>query len=268
MKKLMFIAVVLIIATSCVCATTEGAVPHLINYQGRLTDTAGNPLNGSYNLTFRIYDALSAGNLLWEETQTGVVVDKGLFGILLGSVASLNIAFDKPYFLEIKVGTEVMSPRQQITSSGYAIRAEEADSSIDSDTISGISVSAIPVAGKILPLDSNSKISASVIPNTFGVWQTKNNNTVYQAATDGFVIVSLVANGWDNSSNSTGYTDAANPPTIIRGYASTNQTTDARFNNTRNGFCMPVRKGDYWKVVYSSSQGSATQIIYWIAIGS
>lgn len=104
------------------------AVPHLINYQGRLTDASGNPLTGSYDINFKIYDAETAGNLLWQETQTAVVVDKGLFGILLGSVTALNIPFDQPYFLEIKVGTEVMSPRQRITSSGYAIRAEVADS--------------------------------------------------------------------------------------------------------------------------------------------
>lgn len=103
-------------------------VPHLINYQGRLTDSSSVPLNGSYAITFRIYDAESAGTMLWEETNTGVVIQKGIFSVLLGSVANLNLAFDKPYFLEIKIGAEVMSPRQRITSAGYAIRAEKADS--------------------------------------------------------------------------------------------------------------------------------------------
>ena len=105
-------------------STAFAAVPHLINYQGRVTDTSGNPLTGSYSITFRIYDAATAGNLLWEETHTGVVVDKGLFGVLLGSVTALDIPFDKPYYLEIKAGNEVMTPRQRITSAGYAIRSE------------------------------------------------------------------------------------------------------------------------------------------------
>lgn len=109
-------------------SAASAAVPRLINYQGRLTDTSGNPLTGSYALTFRIYDAETAGNLLWEETQSGVVIQKGVFSVLLGSVKSLNLAFDKPYFLEIKVGSEVMSPRQRITSAAYAIKAESADS--------------------------------------------------------------------------------------------------------------------------------------------
>ncbi|MFA5271183.1 MAG: hypothetical protein WC412_02445 [Candidatus Omnitrophota bacterium] len=99
-------------------------IPHLINYQGRLTDSGGVPLNGSYAVTFRIYDAETAGSLLWEETQSGVVVNKGIFSVLLGAVANLNIAFDKPYFLEIKVGNEVMTPRQRIASAAYAMRAE------------------------------------------------------------------------------------------------------------------------------------------------
>ena len=114
----------LIVACGGICANSYAAVPHLINYQGRLTDSGGVPLNGSYNLTFRIYDAETAGNLLWEEAHAGAVIQKGIFSILLGSVTNLNLAFDKPYFLEIKVGEEVMSPRQQITSAGYAIRAE------------------------------------------------------------------------------------------------------------------------------------------------
>lgn len=104
------------------------AIPHLINYQGRLTDSSGVPLNGSYDLTFRIYDAETAGNLLWQETHSGALIQKGIFGLQLGSVTNLDLPFDKPYFLEIKVGNEVMSPRQRITSSAYAIRAEKADS--------------------------------------------------------------------------------------------------------------------------------------------
>lgn len=119
----------------------NAAVPHLINYQGRLTDTSGTPLNGSYNLTFRIYDTESAGNLLWEEAQSGVVIQKGIFSVLLGSVTNLNLTFDKPYWLEIKVGSEVMSPRQRIASVGYAFMAEKAEEakikSDSSDVIAG-----------------------------------------------------------------------------------------------------------------------------------
>jgi len=101
------------------------AVPHRINYQGRLTDTSGAPLNGTYKLTFRIYDDENAGNLLWEEIYSAASIQKGIFSVMLGSVTNLDLAFNKPYFLAIQVGDdEPMKPRQRITSSGYAYMSE------------------------------------------------------------------------------------------------------------------------------------------------
>jgi len=134
LPRFLFLAGFFCILFSVTCTLSYGAVPHFINYQGRLTDSGGAPLNGSYQLTFRIYDASVAGNLLWEENYSGVVIQKGIFSVLLGSVTNLNLAFDKPYFLEIKVGNEVMSPRQSIASAGYAIRAETAEKSQSSVT--------------------------------------------------------------------------------------------------------------------------------------
>jgi hypothetical protein len=101
-------------------------IPKLINYQGMLTDDLGNPLSGSYNLTFYIYDDTTGGNLEWSETQNGVQVENGLFNVVLGKQAALNIAFNESYWLAVKVGTETL-PRVRITSVGYAYRAEKAD---------------------------------------------------------------------------------------------------------------------------------------------
>lgn len=124
-------------------SSAECAVPRLINYQGKLTDLNGVPLNGSYAITFRIYDSDAAGNLLWEEVHNGVVIDKGVFSLILGSVNPLGLAFDAQYYLEIKVGAEVMSPRQRIASVGYAIRAEKADVAEEAKT-KGSSTDATP----------------------------------------------------------------------------------------------------------------------------
>jgi hypothetical protein len=135
----------------------EAAIPKLINYQGKLTDVNGNPLTGSYGITLRIYDAETAGNLLWQEAHTGVVVDKGVFSVLLGSVTNLSLAFDNPYFLEIKVGEEVMTPRQRMTSSGYAIRAEEAEKYNGAGKVGTKAVDEAGIDnGKILFYDSTS----------------------------------------------------------------------------------------------------------------
>jgi len=124
--KSIFISLILF----SLCSLSYAQIPHLINYQGKLTDKDGDPVSdGNYSVTFRIYDAADGGALLWEETQS-ILIQKGLFSCLLGGVTNLDLAFDKPYWLAIKVGSDSeMTPRQQIASAGYAMRAERAETS-------------------------------------------------------------------------------------------------------------------------------------------
>jgi hypothetical protein len=106
-------------------------IPDLINYQGMLTDNAGNPLNEPRDLTFTIYDAPTNGTALWTETHTAVPIENGLFNVILGgaTIPVPDSVFDQPErFLGIKVGTDPeLTPRIQLTSVGYAYQAEKAD---------------------------------------------------------------------------------------------------------------------------------------------
>jgi hypothetical protein len=125
MKRVMFFAAVCV--STVIWVNIQAGIPKLINYQGMLTDVGGTPLDGAYNLTFRIYDdTTGAGTLQWTETQNGVEVDHGLFNVALGKSTALNLAFDKSYWLEVQVGAEVM-PRIRFTSVGYAYRSRVAD---------------------------------------------------------------------------------------------------------------------------------------------
>lgn len=164
---------------SILCPLGHAAIPHLINYQGRLTDKDNKPLEGSYALTFRIYDAETAGHLLWGETHSNALIQKGIFAVLLGSVTNLDLGFDRPYFLEIKVGDEVMSPRQQITSSAYAIRAEKAEQANNADTVSNVGVNITPTPNKILPLDSSGKFPATTLKFYDSGWFAVSANNSY-----------------------------------------------------------------------------------------
>jgi hypothetical protein len=101
-------------------------LPKLINYQGMLTDDSDHPLSGSYNLTFRIYDDTTGGNLKWSETQNGIQVEDGLFSVVLGKATALNLPFDQSYWLEVQVESDTM-PRLRFTSAAYAYRALRAD---------------------------------------------------------------------------------------------------------------------------------------------
>jgi len=90
-----------------------------INYQGRLTDTAGEPLSGSYTMTFRLYEVASGGSARDTDSHSVEVTD-GLF--------NTDIDFDPEYFdgrglwLGITVGIDSeMSPRPELRPVPYAL---------------------------------------------------------------------------------------------------------------------------------------------------
>ncbi|MCK4734597.1 MAG: hypothetical protein KAT65_19230 [Methanophagales archaeon] len=96
-----------------------------INYQGRLTDSAGNLLNGTYTMTFKLYEVASGGTALATYTNRVEVTD-GLF--------NTNIDFDQSYFdgralwLGITVGSDYeMTPRQELLPVPYAFHADDAE---------------------------------------------------------------------------------------------------------------------------------------------
>jgi len=98
-------------------AATE-SIPKKIPYQGYLTDENSKPLDGLYQMTFRIYAQSSGGSAIWTEQRNGdnrVQIDDGLFSIQLGDVRQLSqdviIASDALY-LGITIGTgSEMIPR-------------------------------------------------------------------------------------------------------------------------------------------------------------
>ena len=108
-----------------------GAVPSLINFQGKLLDTNNVPRNGSFSMTFRICDTLAAScaSPVWTETQGSVTVTNGVFSVQLGASSALNESvFDESTrYLEVEIGGETASTRQQLVTSPYAFRANVAD---------------------------------------------------------------------------------------------------------------------------------------------
>lgn len=91
-----------------------------INYQGRLADPLGNPLDGSFAMSFTLWDAPTGGSQVWgPEEHPGVEVSEGLFHIALGSATSGGIAastWSGDRYLEISIEGETLSPREPIRS--------------------------------------------------------------------------------------------------------------------------------------------------------
>ncbi|MEK7212200.1 MAG: hypothetical protein AAB686_00805, partial [Patescibacteria group bacterium] len=114
-------------------------VSKILSYQGRLTDTSGNPLGGAgtnYCFRFSIYDAESVGTKLWPAgtpvSQT-INVANGIFSAGIGAggddLATLNFYDNDTVYLNIEVNAtpttcsgswEGMTPRQRMDATAYA----------------------------------------------------------------------------------------------------------------------------------------------------
>ena len=107
--------------------------------------------------------------------------------------------------------------------------------------------------------------SNGTIPTGFGAWNSSSYsvNTVYQASTDGFLVV------YDTNTNEAAYqvlTDSANPPTTIR--SAKGMIVEAALDYFPCGTTTPIRAGDYFKIVTSlPSYNSANTHIYWLPLG-
>ncbi len=118
------LSVIIIGLLGTVLLTACTGVPPKVSYQGRLTDENGTPLNGTFSFTLELYTKETGGDLLYTETKNVVVTD-GLFDSTLGPSA-LQTGLDpewltKPLWLQVSINGEVLTPRQQLLGSPYAL---------------------------------------------------------------------------------------------------------------------------------------------------
>src|SRR5215471_12282732 len=114
-------------------------------YQGRLTD-ASVPANGSYDLQFALWDSATNGNQIGStQTVSNVAVNGGIFTVTLNFGANSFSGSDR--FLELSTRLSgggsftLLSPRQQITSTPYAVRslnAGAADTATSAAQLNGV----------------------------------------------------------------------------------------------------------------------------------
>lgn len=138
---LTFILVVMLISVA------SADVPTMINYQGKLTDNAGDPIDTTVDILFTIC-VDSAGVLcIWGETQPGVEIVDGLFNVKLGSVVSIDpdVFIDDDRWMHIKIGGsggEDIEPPTEFLTSPYAFNSTYADTSfnIANDSVTSQSI--------------------------------------------------------------------------------------------------------------------------------
>jgi hypothetical protein len=91
-----------------------------VNYQGRLAESDGTPINNTVGMSFALWDAATEGNIVWgPESHDAVSVSEGLFSVGLGSKTTGGIpttTWNGDRYLEITVGGETLAPRELIRS--------------------------------------------------------------------------------------------------------------------------------------------------------
>jgi hypothetical protein len=137
-----------------VVASVAFGGPNTITYQGCVLGPGGNPVaDGTYQMRFRVFDAVTAGNQRWEETDAAVAVMGGLFSATLGDdplhpFGSL-FATNANLWLEVAIdldkngsiaANEVYAPRQKMSGAAWAIEADTLDGkhAADLGTIKGV----------------------------------------------------------------------------------------------------------------------------------
>lgn len=182
----------------------QSTIPGFISYQGRVADSTGalvgNGTAVNRTVVFRIWNGLStsgASNLLYSERQT-VTILNGEFSVLIGAgepVTGSPLGFDESgkklssvltdslwnnstRYLGVSVyndgattATEI-SPRQQLVSSPFAIKAKTAETVVDNGITASMIAPAAITGDRIAPgtltasLLSNATITSSQIANS------------------------------------------------------------------------------------------------------
>ncbi|MCB1047897.1 MAG: hypothetical protein KDC10_11930 [Calditrichaeota bacterium] len=106
-----------------------GNAPDRVDFQGRLADSGGSPLDSTLSIHFSLYDVETGGTSLWNESVVTEVVG-GLFHVLLGAYSPLDASlFSGPNrWIGLTVGDDAeMTPRVRVGAVPYALQAGAGD---------------------------------------------------------------------------------------------------------------------------------------------
>ena len=192
-------------------------VPKTINYQGVLKNSSGVIVDdGSYDITFKLYDAETGGTEIWIEAKE-VNVENGIFSTQLGSSNPINLPFNNVYWLGVSIGSEdELIPRLKLTSVPYsfmtmnvmdgAITAAKIGNNELVKSVNGLKDNVNLVAGSnvtITPDGNNLTIAASggVVSGSgtvnhipfFDGTNTLSSSTIYQSPGSGNIGIGTVS---------------------------------------------------------------------------
>jgi hypothetical protein len=113
-------------------ASSNGVVPPLVKYSGKVSDAQGKPLAGVAGVTFSIYKEQEGGAPLWMETQNVEADKAGHYTVQLGAGNSAGLPTDlfasgEARWLGVRVNSDAEQSRTLLLSVPYALKAMDAE---------------------------------------------------------------------------------------------------------------------------------------------
>ncbi len=172
-------------------ASPASAQSTAFTYHGRLNNN-GVPVSGPYDIRFTLYDGNVAGNPVADPLPVSPVeVANGLFTVRIDFGADIFTGPARWLHVEVRpVGGAdytVLSPRQEVTSSPYAIRAQTAGTVASGAVTAGQlnTAGVAPEPGQFLSYDGGNLTWAAPGVATGNIWSVLNNNAFYSAGNVG-----------------------------------------------------------------------------------
>ena len=191
----------LILLFACSTPASVFAQTTAFSYNGRL-NTNGVPVTGAYDMRFAVHDADAGGELIAGPLPVNALgVTNGLFNTRIDFGA--GVFTGPPRWLEISVrpvgggNFTTLSPRQELTSSPYAIRAQAAGTAATStDVADGAVVKSLNslrdnvtlAAGAnvtIAPSGNTLTISSTGVGGNTNIWNVSGTNAFYNSGNVG-----------------------------------------------------------------------------------
>ncbi len=245
-----------------------------LSFQGRLTDSSDTPIVTATNVSFKLWNLLSAGtegtctsqggeNCLYKTGTCSVSPDQdGIFNVLIGDgtcgseIPNTVFSENQSVFLEVLVGAATLTPRQQIATVGFALNSE---------TLQGYPASASAVENTIPVMNNLGQIvlgnlSPTIISNS-GTFAIKGQvlSFVTNTGTNGNITLApdgtgqLLLTGGTSTTNFIRVTDAnLTSGNLISGYVG---------NNTATGNLLDLSSGSVETTRFSVNATGQTSII-------
>jgi hypothetical protein len=108
-------------------AAAQAGAPTSINFQGRLLNNGGQPVNGSVPVAVTVWSADTGGSLLFTQHVGSVTVESGLYDFEWGDATLATALTNAQCWLQVHVNGDVLAPRQRLLAVPYALRAGSVD---------------------------------------------------------------------------------------------------------------------------------------------